>query len=420
MKKFFTILLAMIFAGNIFASNVHAEIKSYTANNTALLDFGDEDSKAIDLAKNVAKLRAIKSAFEKAGFFALSFVEETLNGNLTDDDISALTREYCEIEDTKFERFFFNAKNDKGEYYGRPGYIYEATVSVKIDTEKISNYMQLDANSKQKLIEQDKNAKKNFEEIDTEFENLRKTAANKTQSQIKSELEKINNKISEQNKPVEQKNVPMIFSQLVEIGRIGYPPEGNMIIENATYISSQSNGKSMGTFTYPYDTDIKFNDGEDSIFVHHKSGYKSEPNFGDENINNSILVDTGLYGIVIYQLKNNSSIKFYLLMTLEADASFTNWVCIGKKNGKWIKYFDLKDIRKKYFGDEKFRHYYFALSLEKKSYNNYTYPIIYCKNDTIVMEYQKYESSTNSYTKGEFRFKWDEKAQWFGVEKVTY
>lgn len=214
--------------------------------------------------------------------------------------------------------------------------------------------------------------------------------------------------------------VAMTFSQPMQIGKIMYPPNGDMVIENATYTSSKPTGKFQNLVTYPYNTVIKFSNEENSIYVHHKSGYKEIPYFGDENIENSIQIETGLYGVNIFQLKNDGSIKLYLLQTQEASANFVNWVCIGKKDEKWIKYFDIRDIRKQYFGENNWRYYTFALYLEKITYDKYTYPIIYCKDDTIIIEYQKSESNINGYTKGEFKFKWDDKAQWFGIEQVVY
>ena len=41
--------------------------------------------------------------------------------------------------------------------------------------------------------------------------------------------------------------------------------------------------------------------------------------------------------------------------------------------------------------------------------------------NTIAVVYQRVNSSTKRLTdEGEFRFKWDDKAQWFGIEQVVY
>lgn len=41
-----------------------------------------------------------------------------------------------------------------------------------------------------------------------------------------------------------------------------------------------------------------------------------------------------------------------------------------------------------------------------------------CKGDTIVIQYCRLRSSDTM--EGEIRLKWDEKAQWFGIEKIIY
>ena len=46
------------------------------------------------------------------------------------------------------------------------------------------------------------------------------------------------------------------------------------------------------------------------------------------------------------------------------------------------------------------------------------YDEVRCDGDTIVIEYVAGRRDT--YRKGEFRFKWDEAAQWFSVEQVVY
>ena len=212
----------------------------------------------------------------------------------------------------------------------------------------------------------------------------------------------------------------MTFSQPVKIGEIIYPPVGEgMIIKNATYTSNKPKGNFQKDSLYPNDTLARFSDGENSIYVHHVKVYNVTPRFGDENINNTIPVETGLYGIRIFQVKNDSAIKFYLLVTQDADGRATTWSCIGKKGSQWIKYFDTRNIRKKYLGDKSGVQCIFSDGVSyEMSGGNSTYARTYCKNDTIVMEYRKYEK--NITKRGEFRFKWDESAQWFGVEQVVY
>ena len=67
MKKFL-VVFAIIFA-NIFASNVHAEMQTYEGKDVAMFDFGEDDAEIINAVKNVAKMRAIQAARDKAGVF---------------------------------------------------------------------------------------------------------------------------------------------------------------------------------------------------------------------------------------------------------------------------------------------------------------------------------------------------------------
>jgi len=55
-------------AGNFQLSTVHAETKNYTASDTAMFDFGEDDEFIINTVKNVAKMRAIQAAKEKPAY----------------------------------------------------------------------------------------------------------------------------------------------------------------------------------------------------------------------------------------------------------------------------------------------------------------------------------------------------------------
>ena len=397
MKKFL-LILAIIFAGNFFASNVQAEIKNYSGRGAALFDFSDEDAKTTETVKNVAKLRAIKQAFEKAGFFVLSYTEETLNGKTTDEYISAIVRDMATIENEKIDKYFFNS-----EEYNRPGYIYEANLIAKIDTDKIAKYFQLDYGEKQKLIERDQVAKKNFEEIDSEFENLRKTADQKTQAQIKSELEKIDNKISTQNKHAE-KNIPMIFSQPVEIGYIGYTPgspyDREFYIDKASAIkATPAKHKTHYTKGLAY-----WGTGKDLIYCHFDEGFIK---FGDENISNTVEVNP--ISARIYKVNNSKNKTIYIVDTRWGSASSFwrnfGYDVIGKMdNGKWVKYFSVSGS----FNPRTFN----ADKVSPHPEN------LICKDDTIIIEF--YPNSHDGKKVYEMRYKWDEKAQWFGIEQIKY
>jgi len=516
-------MLAIIFVGNLFASNVQAEMKNYSGRGAALFDFGDEDAQAGETIKNVAKLRAIKQAFEKAGFFVLSYAEETLNGKTTDEYISAIVRDMATIENEKIDKYFFNS-----EEYNRPGYIYEANLIAKIDTDKIAKYFQLDSGEKQKLIERDQVAKKNFEEIDSEFENLRRTADQKTQAQIKSELEKIDNKISAtENKNIkifiatgkailyfdngdkqaeetaknvaklralkdvkqkvgnyikdfsknlnitltdnnisnilneiseiidvkyeklssknskgkdvsayestvtikieneklekaiskissEQKNIPMIFSQPVEIGEFYQDQRaGGFGINGATSNENLVENPQIKSFDRPVAGVSKFGNDDKALYIHFNSLLSRRGSeyikFGGKNFKNTVQIN--LMDVTLFKIFGNNEITFYpIRKNWDIPFPYEHYVLLGRKtDGTCIKYFDTEDLCKKYFGTSD------NISIKKLSTNGSTIVLYYSRCNK-----EKYFYDNKIDERGEFRFKWDDAVQWFGIEQIKY
>ena len=150
--------------------------------------------------------------------------------------------------------------------------------------------------------------------------------------------------------------------------------------------------------------------------------------FGDEDIRNTISLNSNsLFGVAdIFKINGSNHFKFYLISDncYLADEWF-RYIIIGKNSqGKWIYYFDTRKIAGRYFDSS-----HFGRGDYSPLYGLYFYdPEI--KNDTIIIHYKeskdgKYitmgESEPGRHIEhGEFRFKWDEKAQWFSVEQVKY
>ena len=88
----------------------------------------------------------------------------------------------------------------------------------------------------------------------------------------------------------------------------------------------------------------------------------------------------------------------------------TSYTLIGyNKNGDWVKYFDTDEIKKRYFGDK------------GSSFSRLFITDLKCNENTIFIYYERFDPNLRKNVKvGEFRFKWDEAAQWFSVEKITY
>ena len=85
------------------------------------------------------------------------------------------------------------------------------------------------------------------------------------------------------------------------------------------------------------------------------------------------------------------------------DVSGDKYSLLGRKSdGTFVKYFDTWSISEKYFG-------------KRFIPNRGFYDGWHCDRDTIIIEYARFGERGKKIKIGEFRFKWDDKAQWFGV-----
>lgn len=132
---------------------------------------------------------------------------------------------------------------------------------------------------------------------------------------------------------------------------------------------------------------------------------KSLVNVGSSDVNNTVVF--GVFNTWIYKISTNEGVIFYAFR--EWYGSDSDWVIVGKKkDGIWVKYFDTSDITKKYFAPSRYG----------ASSANYGIPI--CNGNTLIIRYGINGASGDKKPSGEFRFKWDESAQWFGIEQVIY
>lgn len=190
-------------------SVAHAEIQNVTASDTAMFDFGEDDTQIVNTVKNVAKMRATQAAKEKAGVFIKSF-SKTVNSVLTDDEISAYTSNNIEILNTTYKKIPIQAHDVKGNDTGKIGFMYEATVTAKIDTSGLTAYIQQDSQDRQNAVQQNKIAQKNIQQINQDFDKLQNSS--ESAEQIKIKLASVNDrmlaneKIDEGNKLYNQKN----------------------------------------------------------------------------------------------------------------------------------------------------------------------------------------------------------------------
>ena len=184
-------------AGNLPAVSIaHAEIKTFAAKNTAMTDV----ESLTNAAKGTAKERAINLAKKKAETF-FKTLSPTLRGRLTDEDIFTLvTNNFQLVAEPQYRKLFYQAVDDNGNDLGKTGEIYEATVTIQIDTAALDKYRKLGAADREKLIKQAQNSQAAFEEINRDFEDLRQNARRKSPKQLQDDIKKFEDKVSNAEK----------------------------------------------------------------------------------------------------------------------------------------------------------------------------------------------------------------------------
>lgn len=143
-----------------------------------------------------------------------------------------------------------------------------------------------------------------------------------------------------------------------------------------------------------------FGNGKDLIYFHYNNDKKIR-SYGGKNFKNTFPL-TQTYGCEFSQIKSNEGITFYMVQENDFDIHGRKYVLLGRKqDGSFVKYFDTSTISEKYFG--------------KKFSRDFHYEECFYDKDTVRIQF-KLKNGTN----GEFRFKWNEVAQWFGIEQVVY
>ena len=206
----------------------------------------------------------------------------------------------------------------------------------------------------------------------------------------------------------------MTFSQPIKIeGRIGSDClNDGFCVENPTHNSGNliKVKKPLNKRQY-YDKGVaQFGNGQDAIYAHYNM-YNDKQNvyFGGQDIKNTfpLFVTVNWQGEEIYKITTSDNITMYMIFTGFDVPGDVSYYFLGRlQDGKWVKYIDTDEIRNNYFG---------------KSNVVWSKPKI--NNDTITISYQIVTSPWRPKyigNGGEFRFKWDETAQWFGIEQVVY
>lgn len=201
----------------------------------------------------------------------------------------------------------------------------------------------------------------------------------------------------------------MQFYQMEKIGSIGVSQRnGGIRIDNFIYNSGKYFNKYDKNNTTSYDKGFaKFGKGDEALYIYYNS-YQKEPSrmrVGTEDVNNTIVMN--MLWDSLFRVKASNGKVFYCINFAYGPDS--QWCIVGcHSNGKFVKYIDTEEISKRYFG----------ITTTQTGAPFVIYNKLRCDGDTIFIEYTS--AHRDEGIKGEFRFKWDEAAQWFSVEQVVY
>ena len=222
---------------------------------------------------------------------------------------------------------------------------------------------------------------------------------------------------------VAQTALAMTFQQPVKIGEVIYPPYGYFEIKGATYHKGSRCSRTDEPYKHALNLYEKgtaqFGTGNDALYFHYDENTKGEDplykggrfslsRFGSKDINNAVQILPGI-PTNIWRVKTNSNRTFFIIEQGSAAGFGICHVVIGKnKDGKWVQFFDTRDVKKQYLGEKAERNI------------GGEWGVFHFAENTIIMKYGKYRRIDVFNAQGEFRFKWDEAAQWFSIEQVVY
>ena len=196
----------------------------------------------------------------------------------------------------------------------------------------------------------------------------------------------------------------MIFSKPEKIGYIWLDNAGfygnGYVIEGATNNVGKKRYSSMnnGKFSYLEGTAC-FGSSGTSVYVNYGKGILR---LGDKNFVRSVTVP--IYADNrIFRIETDNKITLYPI-TAGHEGYGTYFILGRRADGVFVKYIDMENVTQKYFG------------LNKHNLNTVFYDGLSCQKDTLILKYHLNGNKRG----GEFRFKWDDKAQWFGIEQVVY
>ena len=234
-------------------SVANAEMKTYEGVGESIMS----ERENANIAKEGAKLLAIKNAQDKAGVF-ISGNTQVKDNKLVKDDIVALTAEVVNLGEVKYEVIPLNITETLVTSY------YRATLSVTIDTasleNKISQYLNKNSLDRATIIAQNNELVKAVDDVKAKNEEVKTLiAAAKTpqdNAKIKEELKALDRatlyaqKISEGNNYFKAGNSEMaqkLYREAIEL----YPNDATIAYEKLgdTYRLSGNYDKAIEAYT---------------------------------------------------------------------------------------------------------------------------------------------------------------------------
>ena len=203
-RRGFTAVFIVIFL--LSAAVVGAAVKLYTATGE---DYANE-IESQDISKQRALNKAIKKATKEAGVYLKSY-SRSVDGELTDDDITAITSNSWELAgEPKYDKSIKNLTDETLII------IWKSTVEVNVDDSEVQNWIKRDSKEKLTIISQTRDAQKFSEENDKKIEELREkynqTTSQAEKNKIRQQMDDLdrdflaNQKLEEGNKLYYAKN----------------------------------------------------------------------------------------------------------------------------------------------------------------------------------------------------------------------
>ncbi|MBR1396339.1 MAG: tetratricopeptide repeat protein, partial [Selenomonadaceae bacterium] len=201
-------------------SVAHAEVRMYTGVGE---DYSNQ-YESQEIAKQRAYQNAIKNATEQAGVYLQTYAQ-SINGNLSNDEISAImSNSYEVVGDVKYDKTLNQLSNTVTII------VWKATVKVNIDNAEVRAWLNRDAQIRANIVNQNNAAVQAAAENDRKIKDLRKRAETATtdseRTAIQAEYEQadneflLNQKFKEGNQLYYQQNYSGAIAKYTEILQI--------------------------------------------------------------------------------------------------------------------------------------------------------------------------------------------------------